>query len=149
MDLPGHQRAHPLGQGTGFESPYGIAYAPEAVNQRLQNDGIEELLRGLRDELPPDVTLHVITETQYRWGSRRLQDITYRVDVSYGAARRRLFEFAIEVEGTADAPELLYGSPWTNPEAAPFLNTADVQARVAERMARLRAIIAAKKAAKK
>ena len=37
--------AHLLGPGTGFESPTGAAHAPQAINQRLQNWGIESALR--------------------------------------------------------------------------------------------------------
>ena len=66
---PGYHRAHSLGQGTGFESPFAIPYAPAKVNLAIQNDGIEEFLRGLRDQGPPGMRFHVVTETKFRPGS--------------------------------------------------------------------------------
>lgn len=33
VGLPGWQRSHSQGSGTGFESPNAIRYAPEEVNQ--------------------------------------------------------------------------------------------------------------------
>jgi hypothetical protein len=45
---PRYERSHTLGQGTGFESSYGIYDAPAFVNQELQNRGIEDYMRQWR-----------------------------------------------------------------------------------------------------
>ncbi len=46
LGLAGHARAHAAGQGTGPESPYGIAFARTAINE-FQNKGVEEDIRQL------------------------------------------------------------------------------------------------------
>jgi hypothetical protein len=42
---PGYQAAHAVGAGMGVESPHGIAFATEKVNQELQNREIERQIR--------------------------------------------------------------------------------------------------------
>lgn len=134
----GYERAHTLGQGTGFESPFAIPYAPSAVNQRLQNDGIEEFLRGLRDQAPPGGHFHVITETHMRPGSLDLQSIIYRVEFSQDGARTRLFEFNIDVGGTPTNPHLTYNisSVTSNPDLMDMMLSVDVPQRVRTRVLR-------------
>jgi len=136
----GHHRAHTLGQGTGFESPFAIPYAPAKVNLAIQNDGIEEMLRGLRDEAPAGVHFHVRTETHMRPGSLDLDSITYRIEVSQGGRRADFFEFDIKVTGTPDAPNITYGIPHVtqNPELAALFSMVDVPERVRNRWARAR-----------
>jgi hypothetical protein len=149
VGLRDQHRAHTLGQGTGFESPYAIPYAPSRVNLALQNDGIEELLRGLRDELPAGVIAHIRTETRFIPGTRRLDEIIYRIDVSHGGQSRRLLEFNINVGGTRTNPQISYGSSWVNPDpsAGGVLNVVDVPQRVADRLARIQAAIARRRTA--
>ncbi|HSI79028.1 MAG TPA: hypothetical protein VK919_00110 [Solirubrobacterales bacterium] len=112
---PGYQEAlyelaHSQGQGTGFESPYGIRLAPREVNQRLQRWGIEEYLYRLRDEYP-DLDFHLITDTRSVEGSTRLAEIQYRVDATWHGERRRLFEFGIQVEGSLAQPDIKLVDP--------------------------------------
>lgn len=137
----GHHRAHTLGQGTGFESPFAIPYAPARVNLAIQNDGIEEFLRGLRDEAPAGTHFHVRTETHMRPGSLDLESITYRVEVSQGGRRAEFFEFDIQVGGTPDNPVISYGIPQVtqDPGLAGLFSMVDVPARVRNRWGRSRA----------
>ncbi|MEO0442264.1 MAG: DUF4157 domain-containing protein [Pseudomonadota bacterium] len=136
----GHHRAHTLGQGTGFESPFAIPYAPAEVNLAIQNDGIEEFMRGLRDEAPAGAHFHVRTETHMRPGSLDLESITYRIEVSQGGRRAEFFEFDIQVAGTPDQPKISYGIPSVtqNPELAALFSMVDVPERVRARWARAR-----------
>lgn len=48
------ERAHSQGQGTGHESPLGILFAPEGVNRKYQNRGIEAHIRDLLSQTDDD-----------------------------------------------------------------------------------------------
>ena len=131
----GYHRAHSLGQGTGFESPFAIPYAPAKVNLAIQNDGIEEFLRGLRDQGPPGMRFHVVTETKYRPRSLDLDEITYRIEVSQGGRRSEFFEFNIKVSGPPHAPRISYGIPTVtgNPQLEGLFHLVDVPERLQKR----------------
>lgn len=107
VGLQGWQRAHSQGQGTGTESERGILYAPEEVNQRYQNSGIESYLRELFNEKPSDEKLCLTTVTYAHTRSLRLKEIQYRVDaIKQGSTSRILFEASIEVENRKDNPKV-------------------------------------------
>jgi hypothetical protein len=94
------ERAHSLGQGTGFESPFGLRYAPSFVNQRLQNEGVELLMRqlvGLRDA---NTSFRVITRTTTHADGLRLAEMSYRVEVLSGGQAHHFFDYRIRVDGT-------------------------------------------------
>jgi len=141
VNRTGYHRAHTLGQGTGFESPFAIPYAPAKVNLAIQNDGIEEFLRGLRDEAPAGAHFHLRTETHMRPGSLDLDSITYRIEASQGGRRAEFFEFDIKVTGPPDSPTITYSIPTVtqNPELAALFDMVDVPERVKNRWARARA----------
>ncbi len=104
---PRQERAHSQGQGTGFESPYGILYAPREVNQILQNQGVEAYLRELRDTAPPAFGFRLRTETAAQTGTLRLKEITYGVDiVDPNGVSHPFFDFKINVTGTRTAPKV-------------------------------------------
>lgn len=108
-ELEGMHRAHTLGQGTGFESPFGILYAPAEVNLIIQNNGIEEYLRGLQAAVPRGESVHVVTRTTAHPGSQRLKEIRYRVEVDRGGGRRDwLFDYVIAV-GKDDSHTVTHG----------------------------------------
>ena len=113
VGLPGWQRAHSQGAGTGCESPHASRYAPEAVNQEFQRLGIERYLRELFAEKPADTELWLTTVTATHPRSLRLKEIQYRVDALRNGSSRRLFEASIEV-----ANELL--NPRITVQATPF-----------------------------
>lgn len=115
---PGYHRTHSQGQGTGFESPYSIPYAPAKVNLILQNSGIEAYLRRLYAESPANVRYHLITETYNHWGSLRLKQITYRVDVEIDGVRSRFFEFQINVGKARTDPPVWIDHPWVSKDPA-------------------------------
>jgi hypothetical protein len=107
VGLPGWQRAHSQGTGTGQESADAILYAPEEVNQQYQNRGIEEHLRDLFESRPEDEELCLTTVTYAHEGTARLKEIQYRVDaVNPQGQSRRLFETAIRVENRRDNPKV-------------------------------------------
>jgi hypothetical protein len=91
------ERAHAQGAGTGLESKYGISYAPREVNQELQNLGIEEFLRLIETFRPAEVIFQLLTLVKRHPGSRRLAEITYRLDAIYQDQRRFVFSTGIRV----------------------------------------------------
>lgn len=100
LEIEGMERAHTLGAGTGFESPYAIYYAPKTVNGFMQNEGIEALLRGthllLKDRGRGRVG--VLTKTVPHTGTLRLKEITYHVDIiGEDGKRLPLFNYKINV----------------------------------------------------
>jgi len=97
VGLPGWQRAHSQGSGTGFESPHAIRYAPEEVNQQFQRLGIERYLRELVALKPTDTDLWLTTVTATHPRTLRLMEIQYRVDAVRQGISRKLFEAGIEV----------------------------------------------------
>ncbi len=106
VGLPGWQRAHSQGPGTGFESPNAIRYAPEEVNQKYQNSGIERYLRELLLLKPEDTELWLMTVTSTHPRTLRLKEIQYRVEAVKGAMSRTLFEASIEVEDKKLSPRV-------------------------------------------
>ena len=94
------ERAHTLGQGTGFENPYALYYAPTYVNQALQNEGIEALFRTLVKGQRPGSSYRVSTETSAHAGTRRLSEIRYRVEVIENGQAHGFLEYTIRVSNT-------------------------------------------------
>jgi hypothetical protein len=107
VGLPGWERAHSQGSGTGHESAYGIRYAPPEVNQKLQNFGIEQFLRDLFQLKAADVELRLQTVTYSHPGTLRLKEIQYRIDAVRHGVPRRLFEAYIEVENKKERPRVI------------------------------------------
>ena len=97
VGLPGWQRSHSQGSGTGFESPSAIRYAPEEVNQQFQRLGIERYLRELVELKPSDTQLWLTTVTATHARTLRLKEIQYRVDAVKSGVSRKLFEASIEI----------------------------------------------------
>jgi putative RNase toxin 4 of polymorphic toxin system len=116
VGLPGWQRAHSQGSGTGFESPRAIRYAPVEVNQEYQRLGIERYLRELLQLKPADTELWLTTVTATHHRTLRLKEIEYRVDAIKNGLSRRLFEASIEVADRRLNPRVTVN-------ATPFLKT--------------------------
>jgi len=96
--VKGMERAHSLGQITGWESPYGIYYAPSKVNQTLQKNGIESFLVQLNKSLPADDAVSIATRTVPHHGTLKLKEIVYRIELKSGAGKSGLlFEYKINV----------------------------------------------------
>ena len=136
-EVAGMERAHTLGQGTGFESPFGILLAPAEVNQIIQNDGVEELLRGLRDAARGGERFHLSTLTQAHWGTSRLAEVRYRVAVSRGGGSPEfLFEYRITVGRDAPfAVEHGLAHITESPDLSNYLDLVDVPSRLRTRFA--------------
>lgn len=116
VGLPGWQRAHSQGSGTGFESPNAIRYAPEEVNQQFQRLGIERYLRELEAMKPPDTELWLTTVTSTHPRTLRLKEIQYRVDAVRQGVSRQLFEASIEIADQRINPRITV-------KASPFNKT--------------------------
>ena len=105
LNLEEMERAHTLGQGTGFESPYGIFFAPRIVNQVYQRTGIEGFLAQAFKSLPKDESLHVVTKTLVHPRSLRLARIEYLIEITDATGKRStLFKYVITVGN--DVPNL-------------------------------------------
>jgi hypothetical protein len=136
-ELAGMQRAHTLGQGTGFESPFGIYYAPEEVNQIIQNNGIEEFFRGLQESARYGESFEVSTLTTAHPGSLRLKEIRYEVRLVRNGKKDFMFEYVINV-GDVPNPTVTHGlaNITENPEVAQYFDLVDVPERLRTRFAR-------------
>lgn len=118
---PKYQRAHTLGQGTGFESPYGVLYAPEAVNQTLQNHGIEAYMRSLAASAQPGETFRVLTKTVPHTGqmvTQRLATIEYSIVRVTGGQAEEVASYAIHVTSSAEHPVVTAAAMRFTPTAA-------------------------------
>jgi hypothetical protein len=113
VGLKGWQRSHSQGNGTGFESPDAIRYAPEEVNQQFQRLGIEKYLRELLTLKPSDVKLWLTTVTSTHKASLRLKEIQYRVDALRRGTSWLLFEASIEIDDKRDNPRIsIHATPF-------------------------------------
>jgi hypothetical protein len=101
---PKYQRAHALGQGTGFESGYAIYYAPEYVNQTLQNRGIETYLRDLAANAAPGETFRVVTTSTPHKGTLRLATMEYSIVRVAGGQVEQVATYSLRVTGTKEHP---------------------------------------------
>lgn len=118
---PKYQRAHSLGQGTGFESPYGVFYAPEAVNQTLQNHGIEAYMRDLAATARPGETFRVLTKTTTHSGAKqtlRMSTIDYTIVRAAGGQVEEVATYSIRVTSSAKHPLVTAGALRFSPTAA-------------------------------
>ena len=106
VGLDGWHRAHSQGAGLGNEMKEGIRYAPPEVNLKLQNQGIEQHIRDIRDQLHPDAKLLLTTETKAHEGSLRLKSIDYKLEAEMNGERSRIYEASIEVENKRDNPKV-------------------------------------------
>jgi hypothetical protein len=82
--IAGWQRAHSTSPGLRIESGEAIRLAPEFVNQILQNQGIEDFLRALRDAAGTNYRLHLRTVTSTHPGTLRLESIHYMLGIGEG-----------------------------------------------------------------
>ena len=118
---PRYERAHSLGQGTGFESPYAILYAPEYVNQTLQNRGIETFLRDLAASAGPGETFRVVTTTTAHSRPKqtlRLATMDYTIVRVAGGKAEEVATYSIRVSASADHPLVTAGALTFSPTAA-------------------------------
>jgi hypothetical protein len=129
------ERAHSQGQGTGFESPFAITYAPAEVNQELQNLGIEEFLRTLYQDSTPGVTYKLITSTRIHPHSRRLALIEYKIVAEIDGKARELFTTGIRVSGSANESVVTLAEDLTHvdPEAFALLPINDLDPSIVQR----------------
>ncbi|MEG4114104.1 MULTISPECIES: eCIS core domain-containing protein [unclassified Microcoleus] len=105
--LPGYQRAHLVGAGFGVESPLGVLYAPEAVNQRLQNRGIEALIRGMYRNRFPGAEFFIVARAEPHSGTQLLARVVYELYGQLpGEPRTKIFEFRISVSRNTSAPRI-------------------------------------------
>ncbi|HEX8343371.1 MAG TPA: hypothetical protein VF657_01325 [Actinoplanes sp.] len=92
----GTQRAHGAGSpGLGFDAGYGVAHAIERINQWLENKGVEQWVRDLRDNAEPGVEYVWTTRTGKR--GQKLADREYTISAIADGALHELYTFAAAV----------------------------------------------------
>jgi hypothetical protein len=80
--VKGMERAHSVGPGLGIDSPFGLFFAPRAVNQALQNQGIEAFVGILHETLKKQgKKVRLTTRAQPHFGTNRLKEIAYKIEV--------------------------------------------------------------------
>jgi hypothetical protein len=122
----GTQRAHGAGApGLGFDVGYGIAHALARINNWIENHGLEQWVRDLRDNAPPGVEYVWSTSTHKR--GQKLAQRQYTISAIVDGKLHELYAFELSVpEGppNIDAPidfdvvgitpeAELYGAPYT------------------------------------
>lgn len=115
---PNYQLAHSLGQGTGFESPYGVCYAPGRVNQTLQNHGIEAYMRRLAARAAPGEAFRVLTKTTVHPGTLRLATMDYTIVRVAGGQAQEVATYSIRVTSSAEHPLVTAGILQFSPTTA-------------------------------
>jgi Bacterial toxin 4 len=116
--LPGYQRAHLLGAGFGVESPLGVLYAPEEVNQALQNRGIEALIRGMYRTRYPGAEFFIRATAKPHIGTQLLARVVYEVFGQFpGEPQTKIFEFRISVDANTNNPTITPRQGYVDPEA--------------------------------
>jgi len=99
------ERAHGIGAGFGVEFAI-VLYAPRDVNQRLQNRGIEKLIREIaKDRVAAGQDVKISVELSTHAGTMRLKSILYRVEVT-GGEHEGAFEVGINVAKDLKNPRL-------------------------------------------
>jgi hypothetical protein len=117
----GTQRAHGAGSpGLGFDAGYGIAHAIERINGWLENNGVEQWVRNLRDNAEPDVEYVWRTSTEKR--GQKLARREYTISAIVDGTLHELYTFEVSVpEGppNVDAP-IDFDITGVNPAAERF-----------------------------
>ncbi|MBI5259417.1 MAG: DUF4157 domain-containing protein [Burkholderiales bacterium] len=130
-----HQRAHPRGQGTGFELYNHIPLAPTYVNQQLQARGIELYLSQLR-KARPDLDLRLSTTHKNIPDTLRQEFIEYNLSVvGSDGLRRDLFGVRIWTDyGNKAKPARtqVTAMPKTAADMDLITNTVDMGAALAD-----------------
>jgi hypothetical protein len=110
--MKGTERAHSFGQGFGWESPFGLLNAPRFVNQKLQNNGIEQYVRSLRDLLPAGQQIVLQTRTMAVSGTRRLKSISYEGFILTASGEKiPAFSYGIEVSWKSSGGSVVDAAP--------------------------------------
>lgn len=142
-----HQRAHPRGQGTGFELFNHIPLAPTYVNQQLQARGIEMYIDQLRQLYSgahpgrPALDFRLLTEHTVFPGTSRQAWIDYHLlVVRPGKQPSRLFTLRIGTDYSKPRAPANYEwrNPPRNPEDLALLDAPEMDAARAELERRIR-----------
>ena len=122
----GTERAHGAGSpGLGFDAPYGVAHAVRRINQWLENRGVEQWVRDLRDNAEPGV--EYLWTTRTKKSGQTLANREYTISAVVDGQIHELYVFETSVPagsppgdatvqftliGASPAAEV-YGSPLT------------------------------------
>ena len=98
----GTERAHGAGSpGLGFDAPYGVAHAVRRINQWLENRGVEQWVRNLRDNAEPGV--EYLWTTRTKKSGQTLADREYTISAVVEGQIFELYVFETSVP-TGSAP---------------------------------------------
>ena len=127
----GTERAHGAGSpGLGFDAPYGVAHAVRRINQWLENRGVEQWVRNLRDNAEPGVEYLWTTRTKKSGQTLANREYTISAVVDGQIIELYVFETSVpagsppgdatvqfDLVGVSPAAEL-YGAPLTKESRA-------------------------------
>ncbi|MDA7979544.1 MAG: polymorphic toxin type 4 domain-containing protein [Pirellulales bacterium] len=98
---PNHEWCHQVGAGFGVEAPYGILLAHRDVNRKIQNRGIEELIRRLQNELGKsgyDLYVNTVSCCD-KVDQKLLKTMEYSVFAKdSNGSKVTLFDFSLEIQ---------------------------------------------------
>lgn len=93
-------------------------YAPETVNQTLQNRGIEAYLRDLAAQAQPGETFRVLTRSTPRPRSLYLATMDYTIVRVVGGQAEEVASYSIQVTGSIEHPLVTAAAIRFSPTAA-------------------------------
>jgi hypothetical protein len=99
MGQAGKHRSHIFGPIIGHDLPEGMSYAPEAVNLKYMEHGIEAFMRDLRSTVPPDIELRLSPAVRRR-RTAVLEEVNYVVTGHKGEDKATLCDITIELDYT-------------------------------------------------
>jgi hypothetical protein len=129
------ERGHSKGASMG-ENKYAIRHTPSEVNQELQNLGIEEFMRTMRENPLPGVQFQVTTNTRTHPDTLVASLFEYSVAAVHEGGRTTLFTLGIRIEGqTPGGLHAFIDGDLTSvhPEAAFVLPINDLATKMLER----------------
>lgn len=90
------ERAHGAGSpGLGFDAPYGVAHAVQRINQWLENRGVEQWVRNLRDNAAPGI--EYIWTTRTKKSGQALANREYTISALVDGKIHELYVFEATV----------------------------------------------------
>ncbi|HBL58851.1 MAG TPA: hypothetical protein DDZ80_10140 [Cyanobacteria bacterium UBA8803] len=100
----GKHRSHLVGPIIGHDLPEGMSYAPESVNLKYMEHGIEKFMKELREIVPPDIELKLSPAIR-RKRTAELEEVNYHVSAHKGDDKATICDVTIELDYTRSETE--------------------------------------------
>jgi hypothetical protein len=125
------ERAHGAGSpGLGFDAQYGVAHANQRINQWLENRGVEQWTRDLRDNAEPGV--EYLWTTRTKKSGQALAEREYTISAVVDGQIYELYVFETKVPpGSPDALSVEFTLTGVSPAAEYYGAPVTVSSRAA------------------